>query len=75
MIGAAMGALGGGGISGGAGGLDMGGGGPSTATSTTNNSSGFNGGSIQFGNNFTVPTWLIVGVVVVGAFYVFKKKK
>ena len=74
MIGAAMGVLGGG-VSGGAGGLDMGGGGPSTATSTTNNSSGFTGGSIQFGNNTAIPKWLIFSVVALGVFYVFKKKK
>ncbi|EIA0806123.1 hypothetical protein M2H12_14945 [Vibrio vulnificus] len=70
MIGGLM-----GGISGGQGGLDFGGGGPSSAGSTTNNNNGFNGGSIQFGSNQTIPTWLIVGVVIVGAIYVVKRKK
>lgn len=72
MIGTAMGALGGGGMSGGAGGIDFGGGGPSANTSTTTNNSGFTGGAVNMGSNNGVPTWAIVGGVVLLAVFLLK---
>ncbi|MFA0550943.1 hypothetical protein CWN94_11675 [Vibrio splendidus] len=58
----------------GGGGLQGGSAGPSTATSTSNttNNSGFNGGSINFGSNNGMPSWMIA-VLALGAFYVYNK--
>lgn len=69
MLGAAMGALGG---ATGGGGSGSGGGGPSANTSTTTNNSGFTGGNINMGSNNGIPTWAIVGGLVLLTVFVLK---
>ncbi|EGU42974.1 MULTISPECIES: hypothetical protein [Vibrio] len=51
------------------------GGGPSSAGSTTNNNNGFTGGTVNFGSNNGVPTWLLIGGVLVAGYFLFGRKK
>ncbi|MDD9178429.1 MULTISPECIES: hypothetical protein [Aliivibrio] len=54
--------------------LTGGAGGAASNETTTNNSSGFQGGSIQFGSNATISPFVMVAVVIALGVYFVKRK-
>lgn len=41
----------------------------------TSNSQNFTHGAVNFGSNNGIPSWAIIGALVIGGWYVYKKTK
>lgn len=61
----------------GGGGFQGGSAGPSTASGKNDTNSGFNfdHGAVNFGSNNGIPSWVLIGALAIGGWYVYKKVK